>query len=169
MAPDGNSGSMLAHGRRLLRKRDFYAGGLMILIGLVAVSRGPSYQLGNLVHMGPGFMPTALGVILVLLGIIIAGSSLSTDEGEDEGILPEYPQWRGWGCILAGPVCFIVFGAVSGLIPAIFSCVFVSALGDREATLKSSVVLALVVTIFGVALFSFLLQVPMPLLTWRGL
>ena len=169
MAPDGNSGGVLAHGRRLLRKRDFYAGGLMILLGLVAVSRGPGYQLGTLMHMGPGFMPTALGVILVLLGIFIAGSSLTAAEGEDEDILPEHPQWRGWGCILAGPVCFIVFGAVGGLIPATFSCVFVAALGDREATLKNSAVLALVVTAFGVGVFSYLLQVPMPLLTWRAL
>jgi uncharacterized protein (DUF486 family) len=47
--------------------------------------------------------------------------------------------------------------------------VFVSALGDRTATWKSSFVLAAVVTAFGVGLFSYLLQVPMPLLTWRGL
>ena len=29
-------------------------------------------------------------------------------------------------------------------------------------------ILASVVTVFGVALFSYFLQVPMPILTWRG-
>jgi putative tricarboxylic transport membrane protein len=166
----GNDDGIAAHARRLMRKRDFYAGGLIILLGLIAAYKGPSYQLGTLMRMGPGFMPTALGILLILLGIAIAGAALNTEEGEEEeSILPEHPQWRGWGCILAGPVCFIVFGTVGGFIPATFSCVFVSALGDREATLKSAFVLSSVVTVFGVALFSYLLKVPMPLLTWRGL
>ncbi len=169
MVLDGDHHSIAARGRRLLRKRDFYAGGLMMLVGLVATYKGPSYQLGTLMRMGPGFMPMALGILLVLLGIIIAGSAVNTPEGEDEGILPEYPQWRGWGCILAGPVCFMIFGSIGGFIPATFSCVFVAALGDRESTLKSAFVLSLIITAFGVAVFSYLLQVPMPLLTWSGL
>ena len=45
---------------------------------------------------------------------------------------------------------------------------FVAALGDRTATLKRSFVLALIVTVFGVGLFSYFLQIPMPVLTWRG-
>jgi hypothetical protein len=42
-------------------------------------------------------------------------------------------------------------------------------LGDRSATWKSALALALAVTVFGVGLFSYLLQVPMPVLEWRGL
>lgn len=158
-----------AHGRLLLRKRDFYSGLLMMLIGAVGAYKGPSYGLGTLMRMGPGFMPTALGILLILLGIVIASSAIEVPEGEDEDILPDQPQWRGWGCILASPVCFIVFGTVGGLIPATLSCVFVAALGDREATLKSAAVLSLIITAFGVVVFSYLLQVPMPLLTWRSL
>jgi putative Ca2+/H+ antiporter (TMEM165/GDT1 family) len=155
--------------RSLVRKRDFYAGGLVILFGLVMALKGPSYRLGTLMHMGPGFLPTALGVILIFLGLLIAGTAMVTPESDDERILPEHPEWLGWACILAGPLCFILFGSLFGLIPGIFFCVFVSSLGDRTATLKNSIVLAALVTIFGVGLFSYLLQVPMPLLTWRGL
>jgi putative tricarboxylic transport membrane protein len=155
--------------RNLVRKRDFYAGGLVIFFGLVMALKGPGYRLGTLMHMGPGFLPTALGVILICLGIAIAGTGLTVPEGEDEDITPEHPEWLGWACILAGPLCFILFGSYFGLIPAIFSCVFVSSLGDRTATLKGSITLAAFVTIFGVGLFSYLLQVPMPLLAWRGL
>jgi putative Ca2+/H+ antiporter (TMEM165/GDT1 family) len=151
--------------RRLTRKRDFYAGGLMVLFGLVAALKGPSYRTGTLMHMGPGFMPTALGIILIFLGILIAGSAIGVPAGEDEGILPEHPQWVGWACILAGPLMFIICGRF-GLIPATFACVFVSALGDRTATWKSALVLAAVVTVFGVAVFSYLLQIPMPLVKW---
>jgi len=155
--------------RNLVRKRDFYAGGLVILLGLVMALKGPTYRLGTLMHMGPGFLPTALGVILIFLGILIAGTALGVPPGEDENILPPHPEWLGWACILAGPLCFMLFGSFFGLIPGTFACVFVSALGDRKATLKSAAILAAVVTVFGVGLFSYLLQIPMQLLTWRGL
>jgi hypothetical protein len=42
-------------------------------------------------------------------------------------------------------------------------------MGDRSATLKSTVVLAGVVTAFGVGLFHYILHVPIPVLAWRGL
>lgn len=168
MRPDRHGSRLLALGQGLLRKRDFYAGGLMILFGLVMALKGPTYRLGTLMHMGPGFLPTVLGVILILLGIAIAGSAVSSPEGEDEDILPEHPEWLGWGCILAGPICFIIFGSLGGMLPGVFTCVFVSALGDRTATYKSAAILAAVVTVFGVGLFSYVLQVPMPVLQWRG-
>ena len=161
--------SVLALSRSLARKRDFYAGVLMVLFGLVAAVKGPTYRTGTLMHMGPGFMPTVLGVVLILLGLLIAATAAATPPGDDETILPAHPQWWGWFCILAGPVLFMICGSYGGLIPAVFACVFVSALGDRTATWKSALVLAAIVTVFGVTLFSYLLQVPMPVLEWRGL
>jgi putative tricarboxylic transport membrane protein len=154
----------------LTRKRDFYAGGLMVLIGCGVALKGLTYRGGTLMHMGPGFLPTVLGVILALLGIAIAASApTGTEAGEEaERILPEHPEWWGWLCILAGPVLFIVCGRYFGLIPAIFACVFVSALGDRSATLKGTFTLAVVVTVLGVALFSYFLRIPLPLLMWKG-
>jgi putative Ca2+/H+ antiporter (TMEM165/GDT1 family) len=151
-------------------KRDFYAGGLMILLGLGIALKGLSYRAGTLMHMGPGFLPTALGVLLVLLGIAIAAAGLAPSEGSDDNqrILPENPQWWGWACILAGPILFIILGRNFGMIPGTFSCVFIAALGDRNATWLGTFILATVITVFGVGLFSYFLQVPMPILTWWG-
>jgi hypothetical protein len=152
-------------------RRDFCAGGLMILFGLVAAVNGPNYRFGTLGHMGPGFMPTVLGVVLVLLGIVIAGTaSVGSAEGEEAGsenILPEHPQWFAWLCILSGPALFIVFGSIGGMAPATFACVFVAALGDRLSTWKSALGLATVITVSGVLLFHYVLQIPMPVLEWR--
>ncbi len=157
--------------RDLVRKRDFYAGGLMLLLGLGVALKGSTYRAGTLMHMGPGFLPTTLGIILVLLGIAIAAASLApADPGSDEGqsILPAQPQWWAWFCILMSPICFIFFGRYFGMAPATFSCVLMAALGDKDATWRGSIVLATVVTVFGVGLFSYFLQVPMPIFTWRG-
>ncbi len=153
----------------IFRKRDFYAGGLMILFGLGAALKGSTYGLGTLMQMGPGFMPTALGVILVLIGIAIAIPAASMAPGEGEDILPAQREWWGWLCILMSPVAFIALGTYGGMAPAIFACVFVAALGDRQTNLKSAAILAAVVTVFGVMLFHYLLRIPMPLFAWRAL
>jgi hypothetical protein len=150
-------------------RRDFWAGLVMMVIGLGFAIAGPSYRTGTLFHMGPGFMPTVLGVILALLGIAIASTAFAPSAEDEEPILPKEPQWRGWFCVLAGPALFILFGSYGGLAPATFACVFVSALGDRSSTWKSALVLALIITVFGVGLFSYALQVPIPVLEWRGL
>ncbi len=155
--------------RNLVRKRDFYAGGLMVLLGLGVALKGTTYRAGTLMHMGPGFLPTVLGIILVLIGIAIAAVALSpADNEENQSILPEQPQWWAWLCILMSPVFFIFFGRYFGMAPGTFACVFIAALGDKNATLRSSIVLSAIVTIFGVGLFSYFLQVPMPIFTWRG-
>jgi hypothetical protein len=154
--------------RELTGKRDFYAGGLMVLLGLGVALKGSTYRAGSLMHMGPGFLPTALGVLLVMLGIAIAIAAMSPSAGDDEHILPEHPQWWAWFCILMSPVLFIFFGRYFGMAPGTFACVTIAALGDKDATWRGTLILASIVTVFGCALFSYFLQVPMPILTWWG-
>ena len=122
-------------------KRDYYAGGLMLLLG-VGAAIGSGYKFGTLARMGPGFMPVMLGVVLAFLGLLIAGTALGSSEPDNGKFLPDNPQWFGWLCILAGPALFIVLGQYGGMIPAVFACVFVCALGDNTGTYKSSAVLA---------------------------
>lgn len=150
----------------LVRKRDFYAGGLMVLLGAAVTLDSTAYHLGSLMHMGPGMFPFILGIVLTFIGILIFGTAAVTPLGEDESILPKNKEWRGWACILAGPIMFIIMGEFFGLVAATFSCVFVSALGDRTATLKGSVILAAAVTVCGTLLFSYVLQLPFPMFRW---
>ena len=150
----------------LTQKKDYYAGGLMTLIGVGSILEARHYNVGTLFHMGPGFFPIILGVTMTCLGLLITGvAAMATAVDDDQLTIPK-PEWRAWACILAGPVLFIVLGNLGGLIPATFACVFVSALGDREATLKGSFILATAITVCGVALFSYLLQVSIPMWRW---
>jgi hypothetical protein len=146
--------------------RDFYAGALMILIGLGAGLEGLTYKLGTLTHMGPGFFPVVLGVILVVLGMLIAATAVAGRPAGDQGTLSKRSEWWGWFCIIAGPILFIILGLYGGMVPAAFACVFVTALGDRTATIKGSLTLAAAVTTFAVFLFYYLLRIPFPLIRW---
>src|SRR5258708_38793643 len=138
----------------------------MTLIGLGAVLEARHYNVGTLFHMGPGFFPIILGVLMPCLGILIAGVAATAAAVADDQLIMPKAEWRAWGCILAGPVLFIILGNLGGLIPATFSCVFVSALGDRGSTVKSALILAIAVTVCGVGLFSYLLQVSLPMWRW---
>lgn len=138
----------------------------MFLLGVAVALDSSTYDLGTLTHMGPGMFPLMLGIVLAFIGVIIFGTAVVTPLDPDERILPEQKEWWGWACILAGPILFIVFGEYFGMAPATFMCVFVSALGDRTSTLKSSALLALGITIPGVLLFSYLLQLPFPIFRW---
>jgi hypothetical protein len=153
----------------LTQKKDYYAGGLMTLIGVGAVLEARHYNIGTLFHMGPGFFPIILGVVMTFLGILITGVAAMAPAVDDDQLIMPKPEWRAWACILAGPILFIVLGNWGGLIPATFACVFVSALGDRDSTLKSAFILATGVTVCGVALFSYLLQVSLPMWRWGTL
>ena len=150
----------------LVKKRDFYAGGLMTLLGAAVTLDSLTYTLGTLTHMGPGMFPLMLGVTLTFVGVLILGTAIATPLGDDERILPEKPEWFAWGCILAGPIEFIILGEFLGLVPATFACVFIPALGDRTATWKASAILAAGVTVVGVALFVYVLKIPFPMFRW---
>ena len=150
--------------RNFTLKRDYYAGGLMLLLGVGAAFTGTGYKFGTLARMGPGFMPVMLGIVLAFLGILICITALGSSEDDGKKFLPDNPQWFGWACIIGGPILFIIFGQLGGMIPAVFACVFVCALGDKTASYKSSLILAAGVTVFGVLLFHYLLNIPFPLL-----
>ena len=142
-------------------RRDYYAGALMMLIGGGAALLGSHYDVGSLTRMGPGFFPTALGILLAELGIVIAGTAAYAPAPAKEAPAPR-PDWRGWFCITAGALLFIGLAEYAGLVAATFACVFVAAMGDRSNSWKEAALLAAGITIFGTVLFAYVLKIEIP-------
>lgn len=152
---------VLAVMRRVRAERDLYAGILLLLMGAVAMLEGLRLGSGTLADMGPGYVPLMLGVALIGLGLVLGVTAVIGGVELEEMLTA--PDWRGWLCILAGGVIFIVLGIHAGLVPATFCTVFVAAMGDRTATLGSSILVAAAATIFGALLFHTGLQIAIPL------
>ncbi len=146
--------------------REVWAAGTMIVLGLGAIAQASTYNIGSLARMGPGMFPAILGVLLVLLGLIIARMAAAPAAADDDAEDEPPPDWRGWGCIIGGLMAFILVGKYGGLVPATFALVFISAMGDRQHTPRSAALLALGVTVLGVAVFSWALQLQFPLFRW---
>jgi hypothetical protein len=149
---------------RVVISRDLYGGGIFVAIGLLVFLQGRTYNIGTLAHVGSGLFPVALGVVLMGLGALIAFGGIASSEPESEGESESVPpmQWKGFAAIVAGVLAFIVVGGLFGLAPAAFCCVFISALGDRTATLKSAAILGIVMTLFALLFFSYFLSVQFP-------
>lgn len=148
-----------------INKQDAWASGLLCALGLGVVLQGSTYTMGSLSRMGPGYFPVALGVLLIFLGLLcLFSSGLSEDDEEDDHMGP--PEWRGWLCIISGVFAFIVLGKYGGLVPATLTLVFISALGDRTHTLLSALALSIFVTLIGVLIFSWGLELQFPLFRW---
>ncbi|MBJ7263493.1 MAG: tripartite tricarboxylate transporter TctB family protein [Burkholderiaceae bacterium] len=154
--------------KRSAIRREWWAGGTMVILGVGAIVESTTYSMGSLARMGPGMFPAILGAILIFLGLLIvrlATSPLNIDTSDDSHAVAA-PEWRGWTCIIGGLLAFMLVGRFGGLVPATFVLVFVAAMGDRQHTLRSAALLATAVTVIGVAVFSWGLQLQFPLFRW---
>ena len=155
-------------------RKDHISAALLLVIGCGVLGIGTTYEVGNLNRMGPGFVPVALGVMMILaaiaIGVAAAPARSAVARPPRAGREPDDggPQWRGWLCIISGVASFVILGNYGGMVPATLVAVFVSAMGDRENTWKSAGILAAIVTVFGVAIFHFGLALQLPLFQWGG-
>jgi hypothetical protein len=145
---------------------------LLLALGAGVLALGLGYKMGSLNHMGAGYIPVVLGVLMMLVGVALGvtaaapGAREMTTPLPGHGVHPGGPEWRGWLCILGGVVAFVVLGQYGGLVPATFASVFVSAMGDRNNTVKTSAVLASAMVVFCVIVFHFGLSLQLPLFQW---
>jgi hypothetical protein len=155
--------------------KDIMGGVLMLGLGLGAIYMGLGYQVGTLTRMGPGYFPVAVGTVLAAMGVIILLGGLRAQaqhrrEAAAGAALPhgkgQAPEWRGWSAIVLGSIAFIVLGHYGGLVPATFAVVFISALGDRQNTVKRALLLALAMVVVCVIIFSWALQLQFPMFRW---
>ena len=144
-------------------RKDAIGGAVMLLTGVCAAWIGHGYNYGVPSRIGPGVFPTALGVLLALVGAAMIAASAS---GPERAWQRTPPEWRAWNLIALGVVAFIVLGTYGGLVPASFAIVFLSALGDRGNTWRSAALLAAAMTVAVIVVFSYGLHLQFPLFSW---
>jgi len=148
-------------------RKDHVAAVLLIAMGIAILLIGRRYNMGTLVHMGAGFIPVVLGILMTAVGLVIGLLAMAgTPEEKAAQELPELPDLRGGICILAAVGIFVLLGTYGGLVPATFGSVFVAAMGDRKNTWKTALLLSIAMVVFGVLVFHWGLQVQLPLFTW---
>jgi hypothetical protein len=142
-------------------QEDFWSGLMFIGFGVLAVVLARDYPMGSAMRMGPGYFPTWLGVISIVLGAILAGRSFRI-AGEGVG------RW-GWRPLLWLSAAFAGFGLLiepAGFVAALVALIVASALAGRDSRPLEFVILLVVLISASVGLFIYGLELPYRLFPW---
>ena len=116
------------------KPRDVVGGLLVVAIGAGFFLFGRELEMGTSFRMGPGYFPTILAVLMIVLGAAMA--ALAWRKPASEGALGQVP-WLGIILVVV-PVLF--FGLTLrglGLAPVLVVVVLVTAWASRYASLRS--------------------------------
>ena len=146
---------------KIKSQRDFWSGLMFFSFGAVAVYIARDYPMGAAMRMGPGYFPTYLGVLLMLMGVVIAVRGI-VGRGEEIG---------GWALrpLIVLSVAILVFAYAMdtlGFVPGLALLILGSALASREFRLLEALALATVLIIGAVAIFIYGIELPYRLFWW---
>jgi hypothetical protein len=143
--------------RRALK--DVLAGGVFIGFGLAFALGALDYEVGTPLRMGPGYMPLALGLIQVGLGVVIVVKGLLAGEGESIGAF----DWRAAAFITAALLFFGLTVRGLGVVLALFGTVLLSALARPATSRREALIIAAGITALSVVIFIIALRLRLPL------
>ena len=138
--------------------KDFWAGLLFVATGIGAIVVGSNYPLGTAARMGPGYFPRILGIMLIVLGAIIAFRGMRVT-GEP---IPKW-VWRPTIVVLGAVV---VFGLIVSHVGVAISTVFLivaSAAASHEFRLKESIISGVLLSALAVGVFVIGLNLQLPI------
>ena len=137
--------------------KDFWAGALFIAFGTAAITIGASYPVGTAARMGPGYFPRVLGLILVVLGLILAVRALKLT-GAPLAMRNVKPLLIVLGSVLA----FGLAATRLGIVAATVLLIVISSTADREFRWKEALISSAVLAALTVAAFIWGLGVQLP-------
>jgi hypothetical protein len=152
----------------LKSQKDFFAGLLFMAVGGAFAVGSTTYTVGNAARMGPGYFPLMLGVILVLMGAVIALRAFvhGPPGGDRIGTWAFRPLLLvlsanvAFGALLVGVPALGIPGF--GLVVAIFALVFIASLAGGQFVLKEVLVLSVVLSAGSYLAFVYLLALQFP-------
>lgn len=147
-----------------------------ILIGVAAISIASRYPYGSVTAMGPGFVPTAVAILLVVFGALILvqrGAEIQPEAAppDDDTRAPAFAGEGPWRPILCVGAAIVLFGLLiepAGLLPTIFLVVLAAGLAHPEARALPLLVLAASLAVCSAMIFVLFLGLNIGLLPKFG-
>ncbi len=152
----------------LKSQKDFFSGLLFIVVGGSFAYGASTYQVGTGARMGPGYFPLLLGIILALMGVVVAVRAFMTGTpgGDRIGAI----AWRPLFLVLSANVAFgaLMIGVPAigipqfGLVVAIFALVTIASFAAERFIVKEVLVLSVILSVGSYAAFVKLLGLQFP-------
>ena len=138
--------------------KDFWAGVLFISLGTAAIVIGSNYNLGTAARMGPGYFPRILGILLIVLGTIIALRGMHIDG-------PAIPAWK-WRPLLVVLGSVVLFGAIVQTMGILISTVILivsASAASHEFRPKEALMIGIGLAVVSVGVFVVGLKLVLPI------
>jgi hypothetical protein len=146
---------------RIRNQRDFWSGVLFILTGLLFAALSYQYQMGTAAKMGAGWFPRALGVIMTVLGLLLAAPALSSKAPETHvGRI----DFKSIFFILLAVAVYAATLPKLGFIVAVVLLIFISSYASHEFSLRTTAVSTVALLIFSWLVFVKGLELQFPFL-----
>lgn len=131
---------------------------IFVAIGVATLVASTTLAVGNLAMMGPGFMPIAISIVVIAIGLVVGIAAISRNP---EAISPIRLRPLLTLLLVVGG---FAFGAeFLGFVITSAGLVFFGSMADRDWRLKEALISSLVLTAFGVLVFIKGLDVQMQL------
>jgi hypothetical protein len=128
--------------------KDLVAGLLFMATGIAAIAIATKYTLGTAARMGPGYFPRILGILMIVLGAILALRSLRVSG------LP-LPGWK-WRPVLVTLGSVIMFGLIvnhAGLVVSTILLIVLASAASHEFRPREAVISGIVLSALAVGVF----------------
>lgn len=149
-------------------QKDFFSGLMFMGVGVAFAWGATTYNVGEGARMGPGYFPLMLGILMAILGAVIAFKALVIEvEGGDR-----IGKWA-WKPLIFIILANLIFGVLlgglpsiklpaSGMIIAIYALTFISSMAEGGWKFKNTFILASVLAAGSYIAFVLALKLQFP-------
>lgn len=139
-------------------RQDLVGGLLSVALGAFALFEASRYPMGSLLRMGPGFFPSGVAILIILLGLVLIAASFRSRRSAR----PIEVRLRPVATIAGAILLFALLLERVGVVPATLVLVFVSSLAEPQWRPLRAGVLALAIGALVYLIFIVVLQIPLP-------
>lgn len=144
--------------------KDFWTGLIYIFFGSSAILIARGYGMGTAIKMGPAYLPSILGGLLIIIGMISLIRSILKKQTPITGI-----TIKGLILVFVSTILFGLLVRGAGLIVALPILVLLSASASKNFRWLPSILMAVGLTLFCTIVFLKGLGIPLPILgSWFG-
>jgi len=139
--------------------RDFWAGILFIVTGILFMILSRQYQIGTAAKMGPGYFPTILGGLMAVLGLMVLLPAFKGPQVKVTRI-----ELRMILLVLVAVAVYAMALPTLGFIVALFLLILISSFASHEFNLKTTLISSVVLLGFSWLVFVKGLELQFPFL-----
>ena len=147
---------------KMKSQKDFWSGLMFMATGIAFAWGATSYTIGEGARMGPGYFPRILGILLIVLGGILALRATRSAG-------PPMPRFK-WRPLVVVLGSVVLFGAIVRTVGVALSTVLLivtASAASHEFRPRESLIAGVLLAALAVGVFVIGLQLQLPIWPWQ--